>query len=73
MAEQNKTEARRCQSTSGVLTTLLYNGETVLAKSYKGHLFAKTFANRAQAEKAAAAAEGFVVQRGRPFYVKVQP
>lgn len=61
------------QSTStSVLTTLLYNGETVLAKSYKGHLFPKTFANRTQAETAAASVDGgFVVQRGRPFYVRV--
>ena len=54
------------------LTAKLNNGATVLAKLYEGEPYAKTYANRTGAEKAATAAgEGWAVCSfmGRPFYV----
>jgi hypothetical protein len=61
-----------------LLTTTLRNGQTVTAKVYGAHVFATTYANRTQAERAAAklCAAGIpadVVQfMGRPFFVRVE-
>lgn len=54
-----------------LVTKKLNNGVTVLAKLYKGEPWAKTFANRSQANTACEkAGEGWAVfQYGRPFYV----
>jgi len=53
------------------ITTKLRDGTTVLAKLYKGQPSVKTFANRTQAEKAAAAVGGTVTLRW-PFLVIVE-
>lgn len=60
------------------LSTRLRDGTLVLAKLYHGKPSALTFANRTQAERAAArvsghsgAGTGLVIHRGRPFYVAV--
>jgi len=52
-------------------TVKLTNGRTVLAKFSDGRLCAKTYANRTQAEQAAAKIGGTVHHdmRYRPFYV----
>lgn len=53
------------------LTTKLNNGVEVLAKVIKGEVWAVTFANRTQAQNAAAKFGGWVWQgMGRPFYVR---
>lgn len=56
--------------TSKLLTTTLRSGAVVLAKPYKGVPMAVTYANRTQAEKAAATFGGWVWQSGRPFLVR---
>ena len=53
------------------MTTKLRNGVEVEAKAYKGQAFAKTYANRTQAERACTVlGAGWAVYRGmgRPFY-----
>ncbi len=51
----------------------LRDGTVVLAKLYKGEPSALTYANRTQAENAARKEpDGEVIQRGRPFYVRVK-
>ncbi len=52
------------------LTTTLNDGTVVLAKLYKGEPSALTYANRSQANKAAAKVQGDVIGT-RPFYVRV--
>ena len=48
----------------------LNDGTVVLGKLYKGEPSAKTYANRTQARTAAdREPDGYVIQRGRPFYV----
>jgi hypothetical protein len=56
------------------ITTKLRNGVTVLGKLYKGETYAKTYANRTQAEKAAAAVGGQVIQPrlGPVFFVMME-
>ena len=56
------------------ITTKLRNGVTVLGKLYKGDVMAKTYPNRTQAEKAAAAVGGQVIQPrlGPVFYVMME-
>ena len=55
-------------------TTTLKNGDVVLAHGAAAYgISAYTYANRAQAEKAAKRVGGIVIQRGRPFYVKLPP
>lgn len=51
----------------------LRDGTLVLGKEYKGETFPKTYANRTQAERAAQKEAGDVIQRGRPFYVRLLP
>lgn len=51
-------------------TATLNDGTVVLAKLYKGKPSALTYANRSQANKAAARVQGEVIGR-RPFYVRV--
>lgn len=53
------------------LTYKLSNGEVVLAKLSRGNLYPFTYSNRTQAEKKAEAVGGEVVQRGRPFFVRM--
>lgn len=54
------------------ITTKLSSGVVVLAKLYKGEPSAMTFANRTQAEAAAAKVGGWVWRgMGRPFYVRL--
>ena len=54
-----------------MLTATLNDGLVVLAKLYNGRPAALTFANRTQAERAAAKVPGARVHKGmaRPFYV----
>lgn len=61
----------RTKSVRGLETTTLYDGAIVLAKTWEGRLWAKTFANQTQAERARdRAGEGWgVFQWGRPFFV----
>lgn len=49
--------------------TKLRDGTIVLGKLYKGEVFATTYANRTQAQRAAERENGEVIQRGRPFFV----
>lgn len=54
-------------------TTKLNNGAEVLAKDYKGNLYAFTYSNRTQAEnKAIELGKEWAVYKGlgRPFYVR---
>jgi hypothetical protein len=51
----------------------LRDGTLVLGKEYQGETFPKTYANRTQAERAAQKEAGEVIQRGRPFYVRLLP
>jgi len=54
-------------------TTRLRDGTLVLARELKDYgIAAYTYANRTQAERAAQKVGGQVVQRGRPFYVRVE-
>ncbi len=53
-------------------TITLRDGTQVLAKPYKGELTALTYANRTQATAAAVRTGGIVIQRGRPFLVKIE-
>ena len=57
-------------ATTNPLTTKLRAGPTVLAKLDEGELVAMTFANRSQAQAAAAKWNGWVWQSGRPFFVR---
>jgi hypothetical protein len=56
-----------------MLSTTLRDGTTVLAKQYKGETCAVTYANRTQASNAAQKHGGEVIQRGRPFFVRLKP
>lgn len=49
----------------------LRDGTVVLGKMYKDEICACTYANRSQAQTAAAKHGGQVIHRGRPFYVKL--
>ena len=51
-------------------TVTLRSGITVLAKTTKFGTFAATYANRTQANNAAAKFGGYVIQHGRPFLVR---
>jgi hypothetical protein len=53
------------------ITVALRDGTRVLGKRYKGELRALTYANRSQAVRSALHEGGDVVQRGRPFYVRI--
>ena len=53
------------------IEVMLRDGTTVLGKNERGQFSAKTFANRTQAQNAAKHEGGEVVQRGRPFYVRL--
>lgn len=54
------------------LTVTLTNGVEVIAKLYKGEAFAKTFANRTTADRAAIKHDGWVWQGlGRAFFVRL--
>lgn len=53
------------------IETALRDGTKVLAKMYHGQAWAMTYANRTQAERAAAKFGGEVIQRGRPFFVRL--
>ncbi len=50
----------------------LSDGTTVLGKCTEHGVSAKTYANRTQANKAASRENGEVIQRGRPFYVRIK-
>ena len=54
-------------------TSRLRDGTVVLAKSYSGDLVPLHYSNRTQAQRAAALVGGCVIQRGRPFYVMLDP
>jgi len=54
------------------ITTVIIHKLPVLAATTKIGTFAKTFANRTQAENAAAKVGGYVVQWNRPFFVVVE-
>lgn len=73
IAARYEREASQVKTDGALLTTTLNSGVVVLAKLYKGEAFAKTFANRTQAYKAAEAVGGEVIQKGRPFFVMVRP
>ncbi len=47
------------------------SSETVLARLTNGEPYPYTFANRTQARNAAAKVGGTVIQRGRPFFVRM--
>jgi hypothetical protein len=50
----------------------LSGGDLVLGKLYKGEVSPLTYSNRAQALRAAAREVGsYVIQRGRPFFVRL--
>ena len=49
----------------------LRDGTTVLAKVTQYGPSARTYANRTQAQQAAAKHGGVVIHRGRPFYVRL--
>lgn len=49
----------------------LRDGTVVLGKLYKGEPTPLTYSNRTQAERSAKRENGVIIQRGRPFYVKV--
>ena len=53
------------------ISVTLRDGTMVLAKLYEGAPSALTYANRTQAQRAAESIGGDVIQRGRPFYVRV--
>lgn len=53
--------------------TRLYTGEEVLGKETKHGPYPLHYANRTQAEKKAKVVNGYVIQRGRPFYVALMP
>lgn len=60
----------RARATAELQTTKLRRGQEVLAKTYEGELYPKTYANRTQAQKAAAKlGSGWIVIGRRPFYV----
>ena len=52
-------------------TYMLRTGEIVLARPWDGRTYPVTYTNRTQAERAAAKVGGEVIQRGRPFYVRL--
>lgn len=52
-------------------TTTLRDGTAVLGKTERGRVWAKTYANNMQAQRAAESVNGEVMQRGRVFYVRV--
>lgn len=52
-------------------TTTILQGMTILAKFTKYGVSPKTFATRTQAENAAKASGGWVIQCGRPFLVRL--
>ena len=54
-----------------MINVTLRNGDVVLGKLYQGKPSAVTYANRTQAERSAAKVSGDVIQRGRPFYVRL--
>ena len=49
----------------------LWDGQIVLGKLYEGAVVAVTYANRTQAQRAADLKGGVVIQRGRPFFVRL--
>ena len=54
-----------------ITTTTKFKGMTLLAKFTKYGVTPKTYANRTQAENAAKACGGWVIQFGRPFLVRL--
>lgn len=50
----------------------LNDGTIVLGKLYQDEVVAVTYSNRTQAERSAKREGGEVIQRGRPFYVRLK-